>query len=137
MRVPAERSAVDAAVRDLDEGHAALDQPAREQTALAEQVAAVAIAYRVLLFFDVERLGGRSLHQPHCPVVGGLVALGGDAGTTLDEVILHLLEQIDASIGVLGVNVAGQVEILYLEGGLVAGPSALLLREVLGRVADD
>ena len=65
------------------------------------------------------------------------MALGGDAGTTLDEVVFHLLEQIDASVSVLGVDVAGQVEVLHLEGGLVAGPAALLLREVLGRVADD
>ena len=47
MRVPAERlAAVDARERHLDERHAPLDQPAGEQAALAEQVAAVGVAER-------------------------------------------------------------------------------------------
>jgi hypothetical protein len=47
-------------VRDLDEAHAALDQPAREQAALAE-LAAVRIA-QVGLFF-VEPEGARELRS--------------------------------------------------------------------------
>src|SRR5205814_8757268 len=54
VRVPAEAAAVDAAERYLDERHAALDEPPRQQTALAEEVLAVLVADFRLLFFEIE-----------------------------------------------------------------------------------
>ena len=61
VRVPAERLvAVDARERHLDERHPALDQPAGEQAALAERVAAVGVAERGGLVVEVERLDRRS-----------------------------------------------------------------------------
>ena len=51
-----------AAERDFDERHAALDQPPGQQTALAEQVAAVAIAQLLWLVFQIESLARRRAH---------------------------------------------------------------------------
>ena len=74
VRVPAEAAAVEAAQRHLDERHAALHQPAGQQAALAEQVAAVGVAQRVLLVFQVERPAGVAAHEPDGLVVGRQVA---------------------------------------------------------------
>ena len=58
---------VPAVERDFDERHAALDQPPREQTALAEQVAAVGVADLGLLVLEVgtrRRPPGASAGRP-------------------------------------------------------------------------
>ena len=57
VRVPAEDLVVDAAQRDFDERHAALDQPPGQQAALAEAIAAVASRRRRGLLVQVEGLG--------------------------------------------------------------------------------
>ena len=69
------RLAIDAAVGKLDEGNAALDEPARQEAALAELVAAVLIAEAGRLLVQVEGCLGRGPHQTHGAVVSGLVAL--------------------------------------------------------------
>ena len=56
---------------DLDEGHARLDEPAGEQAALAERVAAVGVTERRRLFVEVERLHpGREDHAGRLLVEG-------------------------------------------------------------------
>ena len=62
----------------------------------------------------------------------------GRAGALGEEVVLHLVEQVDAGVGAVGVDAGGQVEVLHLQGVLVV--AALLAGdgdEALLALADD
>ena len=119
VRVPADAVVVHTAQGDLDERHAALDQPAGQQAALAEQVAAIGIAHAVRLLFQVERLGRGRAHQPHGPVVGRLMAHRRQSGMPADEIALHVLQQADAGVGLSLVDAFGRHQVLDAEGFLV------------------
>ena len=95
MRVPGEDLGVAAAQADFHKRHAALDQPPRQQTALAELVAAVGVAQDCRLFVQVKRLGGRRAHEPHRPIVRGLVAQRGHARVHADEIPVQAAQQVD------------------------------------------
>ena len=104
---------VPAAEGDLDEGHVALDQAAGQEAALAELVAAVAVAQRRGLLFEIERLRRLRTHQTHGPVVGGLVAVRAQAGAAGHEVALQRLQQADAGFVLFAADARRQVEVLH------------------------
>src|SRR5262249_49193608 len=72
-----------------------------KQTALAEEIAAIGIANCDRLVFDIKHfLGGRA-HQLDGALIGSLMALRSDAGPLVDEVLLQILQQLDAGVELL------------------------------------
>src|SRR5262249_46180375 len=100
----------------LDKRYLPLDQATRQQTALAKQVATVGIADRRLLLSEVKSLPRRCLHQSHGPVVGVLMTLRRQIRVSGQEVALHLLEQVDAGVGLVLADLCGRDQVLDAEG---------------------
>jgi hypothetical protein len=101
--------------RDLDERNPALDQPAREQAPLPEEVAAVLVAEGVLLFGQVERLDRRRAHQGVGPAVRGAVAVARGAVAVGQEVGVECIAEVGAGHAPSVRHAVGQVEVLHLQ----------------------
>ena len=119
VRVPAKRAAVEAAQGDFDERDALFHQPAGEETALPKEVAAVGVTQGVLFLLQVEGLGGRRTHELVRAPVGGLVADGRQARVLLDEIALHVVQQLHAGIDVVRQHAGRRLQVLHLEGAFV------------------
>src|SRR5262249_32167933 len=100
---------VPAAQRHLDERHTALDEPARQQAALAEQAAAVALAQAVRLLGQVERPGRRVAAQAGGAVGGGDGRPRAPARRARQEVPLRLAQQRRALPGAVGGDGGAQI----------------------------
>ena len=93
---------VPAVERDLDERHAAFDQPAGEQAALAEAVPAVGVAELGGLLVQPEAAAGLGVDHLLGLAVAGGVGLGRGAAVALLEVPLQVGEQLPADVLVVG-----------------------------------
>jgi len=87
---------VPAAALDLDEADAVLDQPPREEAALAEFVPAILVARRGGLGAEVERLEVGALHERHRGVVEIAVRFHVFVAALFAEGRVELREQADA-----------------------------------------
>jgi hypothetical protein len=137
MRIPAEGQIAHGGQRYLDERHAMLDEPTRQQTALAEQITAVGVAQLLGFLIQVERLRGARAHEGNGALVGAAVALGWDGGARVQEVLLHFTEQLNAGGCALGADAVGESEVFYLQSLLVIALPAGDGEEALLILADD
>src|SRR5262249_58493849 len=99
-----------------EERDADLDQPAGQQTALAESAAAVRAARRGRLLRQVKRLGLLRLHQAHGPLVGRAMVAASARPVRLEKTLLHLLQQPEPAVESLGLH--GRLEVLDAAAGV-------------------
>ena len=125
-----------AAERHLDERHAALDQPAGQQAALAEEVAAVGVAHGGGLVVEVERLGRLAAHQAHGPLVGRLVADGRRPGVRADEAIVERVQACPARADRFGRDAVRRGQVGHRQSVVVLGlVGRIALRAIRRRTA--
>ena len=109
VRVPALQA-------DLHERHAGLHQPPGQEAALAKRRAAVSIAQLRRFVVQVEHARRLRSHEAQGMVVAGAVRLGRSVGPGGGEVPVHLLQQADAGVELVGGQAGLPVEVGHAQG---------------------
>ncbi len=139
MRVPAD-AVVDAGSvvqGHLDEGHAALDEPAGQQAALAKEVTTIAVAQLLRFAIKVEGFHRLGAHHGDGALVGGVVAERSRPRALGEEVLFKVVDQLQPGPGLAVIDAGRQVEVLNLEGFLIVGGLTAPEGEVQRLFADD
>ena len=100
---------------NLDKRHAALDEPAGEQAALAKQIAAVAVAQCRFFLRQIEDLSGLGFHHAQSGGIGRLVAPGNGAGMGPDKIGFQALHEVEAAVGTVGRDLPHSGQVFDLE----------------------
>ncbi len=132
VRVPAQGVAVEGAQADLDKGHAAFDEAAGQEAALAEGISAIGIAGLRGFLFEIKGPGGGGAHQPHGPFVGGPVAGRRQPRMPVDKILLHPLQQIDAGVRLGAGDVRRRGQIFHAQVFLVIVALRLEIEVIVG-----
>src|SRR5437764_12774677 len=77
--------------RDLDEIHATLNQPTRQETPLAEQISAICVTQSFLFLIQLKGFGGCGSHQSNRSFIGRLMAQCDDSGVAIGKILLQSL----------------------------------------------